>query len=79
MYPRILLFAFYRENGYQMSVFRKMNMFTLCVAKGFMFITVHTVNRVPVRYHTHRGIVEFVFSVIFLSQNKRIPLLGLGG
>ena len=43
MYPRILLFAFYRENGYQMSVFRKMNMFTLCVAKGFMFITLHTV------------------------------------
>jgi hypothetical protein len=41
MYSRILLFAFYREGGYQMSVFRKMNMFTLCIAKGFMFITLH--------------------------------------
>jgi hypothetical protein len=71
MYSRILLFAFYRESAYQMSVFRKMNMFTLCVAKGFMFISctvpyIRTVNKV--RYltsGTHRVTVEFSVSVTF--------------
>ncbi len=88
MYCRILLFAFYRESGYQMSVFRKMNMFTLCVAKGFMFTVpyIRTVNKVPYqRYTQSYRPSNSVFLSHFLSQNKRIlswqntsvPLLGL--